>query len=434
MTAEGVKFPVAIIHYSAPPAPGEAGRVVAGHARALARGGYPVRLVVGTGAAPSADVDLRRVPTLSPAHPRTLDVNSALLRGEEPEEFESYVLDLAQGIGRELVGCGTVFVHGPLTTPWNLAATEAIRRLEKGSRGTGIPGSPTRRWVVWAHGVETAGSGAGRKKRPTSLVTSPLPNARYVAPSEPARTAVAKALGLAKHAVEVVPGGVDVADCLGLTMNVRALAEEADIFAADAILFSPVAAAEGCGLERGLEIVKAMTRAKRGVAFRWIVTAQPDPRRASSAGVLADLIVRRDKLGLGSSVRFLSAECDWARDGVSAEDLSALHRLADAVVLTGTDNASGLAALEGALAGSRVVLEATPSLKELVKGEKGVVIIAPGAKAAAAAKRILAALESAPAAGLKGRARSSLTWDAIARDCLVPLVEGGKIGAKAKRR
>jgi len=434
LTAQGVRFPVAIIHYSAPPMPGESGRVAAGHARALAREGYPVRLVTGARAAPSAGVDVRYVPELFPAHSRIRALNSALLRGEAPDDLEPCILDVAQGIGRELVGCGTVFVHDLMTTPWNLAATEALWRIEKGSRRPGIPGSPTRRWVVWANALAGVGSGSPPKKRPWSLMGKPLPGARYVVPSKGRRAEVAKALGIAQRGIEVVGGGVDVAAALGLTANVRSLVDDAGLLAADAILFTPSVAADPARLERALEMVKAMTRANRGLVVRWLVAGRPDPREPSFADGLAKLIAKRDKLGLGDSVRFLSTECEWARDGMSEEDRAALHRLADAILLAGGDDCSGLSVLEGALAGSLVILTATASLKELVKDEKGVIALSPRARPAPTAKRILNALASAPGAGLRRRARQSLSWDALARDYLVPLAEGKKIKAKSKAR
>ena len=164
--------------------------------------------------------------------------------------------------------------------------------------------------------------------------------------------------------------------------------------------------------------------AKRGGGVRWLVAGPLVTER---------LLARRDALGLGGSVRFLSAECDWARAGLSEADLAGLHRLADAVLLAGAEAASGLAALEGALARNLLVLESTPALRELVKGERGVVLLGPRAGGAAAAKRVLAALARAPAAALRRRVRRDLSWAALARDFLVPLVEGKKIGAGTKR-
>jgi glycosyltransferase involved in cell wall biosynthesis len=367
---------------------------------------------------------------LSPSHPRTRAITSSLLRGETPEDLEPSILDIAQGIGRELVGCGTIFVHDILTTPWNFSAAEALTRLEKGSRRPGIPGSPTRRWVVWANGLASAGTGPKQKKRPWSLVRSPLPLARYIAPSLVRRKIIAKALGLAERNIEIIPGGIDVGASLGLTENVQALVDDAGLLDADAILYSPSIVTTEGSLVQGLDIVKALTRAKRGLVVRWLVTGHPDPRDGSSSDSLAKFLFRRDKLGLSDSVRVLSAECEWARSGVAEEDLSAIHRLADAVMLAGGDDVSGIAALEGALTGSLVILVATSSLKELVKGEKGIVSLSASAQPALAAKRILSALASAPAAGLRKRARQALSWDAIARDFLVPLAEG----AKTKRR
>ncbi|MHC4506410.1 MAG: glycosyltransferase family protein, partial [Planctomycetota bacterium] len=260
MSASTVRFPVAMIHYSAPPVPGGAARVVAEHAKALARAGYPVRRIAGQGSDPSPDIVVRHVPLLWPAHPRIQAITESLARGEVPEGYEECVLDLAQAIGRELVGCGTTVVHDCLTMPSNLPAAEAMWRLEKGSRGPKVPGAPERRWVVWAHDCAAA-SGRfkefDRKERPWSLLRERLPGAAYVAASEARRKLVAKALKIAQKDVVTVPDGVDVREFLELTPNVRELDRELGLVEADAVLLTPTRLVEHKGLHRGLEIVRA---------------------------------------------------------------------------------------------------------------------------------------------------------------------------------
>ena len=110
-------FPVGIIHYAAPPVPGGVEKVVAEQAGAIVRAGYPVRLVVGAGSEAPEGVDLRRVPELASDHPRTIEAARLLGKGMVPDDFEERVIGLAQALSRELVGCGTVFVHNCLTMP-----------------------------------------------------------------------------------------------------------------------------------------------------------------------------------------------------------------------------------------------------------------------------------------------------------------------------
>lgn len=468
MAANGANFPIGIIHYSAPPTPGGVERVAAGQARALARTGRPVRLVVGSGRSPSPDVDVRRVGELSSTHPRILEMTSALARGEVPEDFDTCVLDLAQAIGRELVGCGTVFVHNCLTMPFNLPATEAIRRLEKGSRGPPPPGGAERRWVVWAHDCAAASEryrAFHRKEFPWSLLREPLPGARHVTVSEARRAVVAKALKLAQRDVLVVPNGVDCAEFLDLTPNVRELARAMRLFEADLVLLTPARAVERKGLDRGLDIVRALSKSKRGFQVRWLVTAPVDPHRPPGAGlagdVLGKLIAKRDKLGLAGSVVFLSAEpvpgpeagtegvseagsslaSDWAHPTVDDADLRSLYRLADCLLFPSDDEGFGIPVLEAALAREVIVLGPAPALEELVKGtgkgkdaNAGVVILSPRETPAASAKRILAALKASPAWYLRRRVLRELDWDAIAEEYLIPLVEGRDPARKAGRK
>jgi glycosyltransferase involved in cell wall biosynthesis len=443
MTAEGVRFPVVMLHYTAPPVPGGVERTVASQARALARAGYPVRLVAGEGLPPSDDVVLRLVPQLSSSHPRIGEITAALARGEVPGDFEPCVLDLAQALGRELVASGAAVIHNIMTMPFNLPAAEAIHRLARGSRALAGPAGIERRWIVWAHDCAAGdpryadffARAPKGKDGPWSLLRAPLQGATYVVPSESRRALAAKVLRLAKRGIEVVPGGVEADDFLDLTPNVRALAREASLRDVDLVLLSPTRVVDRKALSRGLEIVRALARpGGKRLQVRWLVTGPLDPHRAGAGGVLDGLRSARRKLKLEGSVIFLSAEADWARPQVPDRDLRALYRLADVLFLPSEDEGFGLPVLEGALARNVLVVGPAKALGELVRGERGVVALGPCTTPSAAANRILAAVRAAPASGLRRRVLRELDWAAIAERHLVPLVEGRPPGRASRRR
>ncbi|MHC4201031.1 MAG: glycosyltransferase family 4 protein, partial [Planctomycetota bacterium] len=270
-------------------------------------------------------------------------------------------------------------------------------------------------------------------ERPWSLLRERLPGAAYVAASEARRKLVAKALKIAQKDVVTVPDGVDVREFLELTPNVRELDRELGLVEADAVLLTPTRLVEHKGLHRGLEIVRALSKARRGLSVRWLVTGALDPHRPATHPLRDEFLARRDKLKLADPVRVLTAECEWARGQVPDADLRALYRLADALFLPSVDAGFGMPVLEAALARNLLVLGPAPALAELARGEKGIVKLGPRQTPAQAAGRILAALDALPASGLRRRVRRELDWDVIARDFLVPLVEGERPGA-AKRR
>ena len=428
MADSTARFPVGIIAPAAPASPVGVERVVLGHARGLVRAGFPVRLVTGmSGEAAGADFVVRTVPELSPAHPRVVSFHDAEARARDAEAFEECVQDVAQAIGRELTGCGSVFVHDLLTCDANAPAAEAIWRLAQGSRGVVAHGAPLRRWILFAHEAPPARAKSTRRSKgepPVSRASVRMPGASYAAPSAARQAALCKALRLKKSDVRVVPDGVDPMSFLGLTENVALLAKDFGLADAEFVMLTPARVLERKAISRGLQIVKAMVRARRRKKLAWLITAPQDSQTPSTRRVLDHVMVEREKLGLRDVVRILSRDDAWARPRVTDVDLHALFRLCDVLFLPSTDASSGAAVVEGALARQVLVLGPAPALRELVTGKGDAVRLGASEAPVAAAQKILKAIESTGAWRLRRRVMGELSWDAIARRHLVPLIEG----------
>jgi glycosyltransferase involved in cell wall biosynthesis len=421
-----VRFPVGILAPSAPAVAVGVENVILGHAHSLVRAGYPVRLVTGMGGEGGGDLVVRTVGELSRVHPRVAPFRDPAHRAENASEFEECVQDLAQAIGRELVGCGSVFVYDLLTSDANPPAAEAIWRLAQGSRGVVAHGAPTRRWILFAYDPPCVGpKGAGKKKAApaTDKASTRMPGASYAAPSAARQTALCNALKLKKSEVRVVPGGVDAVAFLGLTENVAGLASETDLAGAEFVMLTPARILERKAISRGLRIVKAMTRGRKKRVV-WLITAPQDAQIPESRRAQDHIMVEREKLGLRDEVRILSRDDAWAKPRLREADLHSLYRLCDVLFLPSEDAAFGASAIEGALARQVLVLGPAPALGELVSGKGGAVRLAKSETAAAAAKKITKAVESSGAWRLRRRVMAELSWDAICTNHLIPLIEG----------
>ena len=82
-----------------------------------------------------------------------------------------------------------------------------------------------------------------------------------------------------------------------------------------------------------------------------LVTGPVDPPSANSRAYAIQLLRRRTALGMDNAVRFMLAEA--AEDGqhpVHDEDVAALYRVSDALLITTASEGFGLPLLEAALA------------------------------------------------------------------------------------
>jgi glycosyltransferase involved in cell wall biosynthesis len=265
--------------------------------------------------------------------------------------------------------------------------------------------------------------GVARSVGPLKFVTSRLPGALYATPSDDRRAKLAKALGMSKADIRVVPGGVNAADVLSLTDNVTAFANEKRILQADVVMLSACRALERKNLSRGLQIVAAIKRAIGEGLVRWIITAPADPDDVSARRVLDRLLVEREKLALRDEVCVLSTECAWAKPRTRSADLWSLFRLADVQMMPSADEPFGLAAIEGALFRQLLVLGPASALSELTTRKKEVVRLNKTETPAASAQKVLKALSGMPSQAIRRRAFKDLDWDAIAHNHLVPLID-----------
>jgi len=405
--AEGLA--VALLHYTAPPVVGGVEQVLGHQARLLADDGHQVRVVAGRGASTDPRIREVRVARADTLHPDVVAVQAELDRGIVPPSFEALAGSLAADLAGALEGVDVVIAHNIASLDLNLALTAALHALVAGSRPP--------RTILWHHDLAWLRPGRGLPAgRPWELLRTPWPGATNVTISEARRTQLVGLLGLDPAAVAVVPNGIDLAATLGLGHATASLVAAGGLAAFDPLLLLPARVTPRKNVALAIRTIAAMHRMGRAAAGL-VVTGPADPHDPTAVRHLAELVRLRGDLGLDRSVVLLaeSGEAPPAEEVVHD-----LYRLADALLLPSLDEGFGLPILEAGVHRLPIVCSDLPALRDLA-GDAAV-YADPGIDPGSLASLVLARLDSDRAAGLARRVRSELTWEAVYRRAIAPLV------------
>ncbi len=407
---------VAILHYAAPPVVGGVEATIAYHARGLARLGYAVRVLAGSGASFADNVDVTVEPLLSSTHPDVLQVKRDLDAGNVSGAFEALQDQLIVRLRGALAGYDACIAHNIPTLNKNLALTSALHRVS-GELGVRV--------IAWCHDLAWTNAQYQPELHdgwPWDLLRQPWPGARYVTVSEPRRYELADLLGISPEQVAVVTPGIDLAAFLGWTPAMSDIVERLALADAEATLLLPARITRRKNIQLALRVL-AEVRRQSGRDFRLVVTGPPGPHNPANPGYLGELLALRENLGLTGSAHFLYAlgggESPFVPDDAT---MANLFLFSDALLFPSTQEGFGIPVLEAGLAGIPVFCADLPPLRRSGGDEAYYFDPENGAPDAIAAM-IVRELDGSRTFRLRQRVRRDYRWDAIIRDQLVPLVE-----------
>jgi glycosyltransferase involved in cell wall biosynthesis len=353
---------LALVHYSAAPVVGGVERVMGEHARLFTGHGHRVTVLLPGD--PSAGAQFAR---LKPV----------------------------------LVAQDVVFIHNVLTMHFHPGLTEALWRAM--DELTGV------RFVAWVHDVAAC--------NPDYAPVPPLfskahPRCEYVAVSPLRARQFAEVTGSPADRCAVIPNGIDPARVLGMPENVAAIVQQHDLLDGRMLLLHPTRLVRRKNVE--LSIAVGREFARRGTPATVIVTAADDGQNEASRAfgeILRSECVTADCLILGGE-----------HLAVGDEELSALYRLADALLFPSWSEGFGLPPLEAALHRLPVFCSDIEPLRDRLR--ETAVLFPPDADPARVATLIEETLAASPAFRERRRVLRECSWDAIYRRHLAGLLAG----------
>ncbi len=404
---------LAILHYAAPPVIGGVETVIKYQARELARLGYHVRVIAGRGAAFDPRVVFVHEPWVDSRAADLVAVQRALNQGQIPPEFPTWVDRVARRLREHLQGIDVLIAHNVITMNKNLVLTAALRRLVDEGRPL----------VAWAHDfahLDPVYAGQWHPGYPWDLLREPWPGVPYVVISEHRRRLVVERLGWPPERLHVIPPGVDPAELLRLTPEVRALVQELALWDAEPILLTPARITRRKNLPFALRVMAALRAFHARPAL--LITGPPGPHNPANQAYLAELLRLREELGLTDIVHFLYQRGTAEQPFLVSEAMVAqLYLVADGLLFPSLREGFGLPILEAGLLRVPIFAADIPPLRET--GGTDIVTFDPQGDPAVAARRIADTLRALPAARLRRRVLARYRWERLIRERVVPLIE-----------
>ncbi len=410
----------AILHYSAPPVVGGVEAVIEAHAKLLLENGYPVTIIAGKGdreALPEGCA-FKLISEMDSLDPQILVISETLASGRVPDDFSAQVKALERSLSEELAPFDNVIIHNVLTKHFNLPLTAALFRI--------LDQGIIRNAIAWGHDFTWTSPNSRDKVHPGypwDLLRTYRPDLRYVTISQKRQTELADLYQCDPREIEVIYNGINMPELLGLTEEGWRLIQRLDLTSADLVMLMPVRVTEAKNIEYALEVVAALK--SRETLVRMVLTGPPDPHDDNSMRYFHSLQKRRSSLGLDAEMRFVFESGPEAAQGymIGLDVVGDLYRVSDVLFMPSKREGFGMPILEAGMLGLPIVAStAVPAAQEIAA--KAIMLIDLTDPAQDVARRILEWIQSDRRLELRRHVRQHLTWQAIFRRQIEPLVVG----------
>jgi len=405
---------IALLHYSFPPTIGGVETILEHHASLLAAKGHEVWVLCASGENHNPAVMLLQVPEIGASHPAVRAAQEEILRGEPGIQFSALVNTLQTQLSAQLRGMDLVLVHNLLTMPFNLACTEALRRIAAEENAP--------RFISWIHDLAACNPDYLLPPRePWDLLRRQLPNFEYVAVSElrKAQFAMLTSInGAPDEQCRVIPNGIAGIDFLNLTPAVAQFVSTHNILSREAVLLCPSRLLKRKNLERAIELVAALKHlGPGGTSCACLITGACDPHNAESAKY-ADLLRKKvAEWNLGNEVFFIS---DFF--AVTNPDLVSLYEASDAVIYPSLQEGFGIPLLEAAVHRLPIFCCAIEPLKDLALSNATFFDrTTPASELAATVNKVIKATSTS-----RKDVLNRFSWEAIFANQIEPLLREPK--------
>jgi glycosyltransferase involved in cell wall biosynthesis len=409
---------VAMLHYAGPPGIGGVEATIAAHAHVFAADGWQVRVLAGSGSAPTPSIDLRINPAFGSRGAPLETINRELAVGICSAAFADLVDQTHQHLVAALAGVTVLIVHNVLTLHKNLALTSALWRMHQNHQ------LPTT--LVWAHDfawLDPLYQPELHAGEPWELLRRPWPNVRYVVVSPDRRGMLAELFGIPEGDIAVVTPGVDLATLLKLEPTTVALVEQLNLLAYWPLLLLPARITRRKNIELAIQIVAGLRQQLLDPCL--IISGPPGPHNPTNAAYLADLQALRHTSGTKDAVIFLYetlTDDHGQPQPVSDAMLADLFRLSDGLLFPSRSEGFGMPIIEAGLVGLPIFCSSIAPFRETANTAANYFDL--NADPATIAKMIATTLAADQRALFRRQVRQEYTWDALYRRAILPMLEG----------
>lgn len=340
---------VAIVHFTGPAAVGGIESLIQSQMECLEGWDTAVRLIVGGAGGSSGDVVDSAM-----MHPEAVARYVKVL-GAFPLPDHPIVTLLVDDLRAALEDCTDCWVHNAFTVFLNPYLTVALRLLA--AERTDI------RWVAWCEDISSTSAYWNGPGRESSAASRSVPGVRYVTITEARRSQLARATGVPKSQITVIPPPVDALRLLAIGQTARDVVTRIDIIGSTPVTLVPAKLLPHKNLSRCVAVASAL----RDCCARPLVliTAAPSPHEPRRSRVLAQQL--RDEVQRAGVEDVFHLLCDIAGE-LDHRAVRDLMLLSDVVFLPSLEEGYGLPIQEAGALRVPVLCSRIPPFKESSAG------------------------------------------------------------------
>jgi glycosyltransferase involved in cell wall biosynthesis len=257
---------ITLLHFSYPPNIGGVEVFIKEQAKILAKLGYEITILTGSGKEIDPSIRLIQIPELQSIY----NTNQALYeeimtKGTTSQGFLELAKIIEDKITKEFESQDVIIVHNMLSLTHNIPFIYAFKKY--------VLNHQEKRVISWIHDHKYIGFDKVRIKDfslpsdVNNLLTEKIDDVRYIAISNSLKNLVSKVTNLKSEEITVIPNGINIKEFLEIDDSVFEVFEKNNLMERFPVILSPVNIIERKNIEFSLDILYHLKKVYPNLAY-----------------------------------------------------------------------------------------------------------------------------------------------------------------------
>jgi glycosyltransferase involved in cell wall biosynthesis len=408
----GVKYNIALLHYSCPPVVGGVEEIMRQHASLLGRHHHNVKVLAGDGGKFADDMEIEINTLLGSRNREVLNAHQLSFEGK-PQEMEGLTRKIYRYLLSSLKNFDALIAHNVLTMPFNLPLSAALHRI--GQEGL-IP------IISWNHDSPYFYPDSPQHLHlfPWNILKRAYAGIHYVVISESRKEMFADLYG-GKKRLHVIPNGIDPILFFLLDTSTVRFIQEQRLFEAEFLMVQPSRLHKRKNMELSIRVTRSLH--DLGLKARLLITGAHDPHEPKNLTYYHALKNLAAKLGIEDDVLIMAeyAFKNGERLMVDPITIRDLYLISDILFLPSLQEGFGIPLLESGMIRLPIVCSNIPPFLEIGGDDACYFDLAETPESIAL--KILEFVEKLEPHRMFRKVIRNYVWDNIYHEKLLPLLE-----------
>jgi len=406
---------IALLHFSYPPNIGGVEVFIKEQAKILAKLGYEITILTGSGKEIDPSIKLIQIPEIQSIYNTDKKLYEEIMtQGTKSQGFMELAKIIEEKITKELDSQDVIIVHNMLSLTHNIPFIYAFKKY--------ILSHKEKKVISWIHDHKYIGFDKVRindfslPQDVNSLLTEKIDDIKYVAISNSLKNLVSKVTNLRSEEITVIPNGMNIKEFLEIDDSVFEIVEKNNLLNRFPVILSPVNIIERKNIEFSLDIVFHLKKVYPNLVY--VLTGKISHHKEGEK-YLQILNEKINKYDLKNNVLFLN---QYIKRSLHKSEVHDFYSLCDIIFYFSRSENFGLPLLEATLTKTPIFLSDLLVFRE-VGGENFTYIDCENIKPEEVAKNIVDFLENNKLISMNRVVKENYNLSNIIKKILLPIIE-----------